>query len=118
MPFRVLSISYDGTLLKTRHDMLQQKGYAVTSAEGFNNAMEHCRSGEFDLVVIGHSIPHQDKEALFNTVQESCAAPVIALARGSEPELKGAVDTLDPMDPHRFLKAVEKIANRKQGATV
>ena len=118
MPFRILSISYDGTLLKTRHDMLHQRGYVVTSAEGFTEAMEQCHAGEFDLVVIGHSIPHNDKEALFSAVQESCAAPVIALSRGSEPQLKGAADTVDPMDPKCFLKAVEKIASSKRDAKV
>lgn len=116
MAFRILSISYDAALLKTRQHLLEQKGYSVTSAEGFTEAMECCHAGQFDLVVIGHSIPHRDKEALFNTVQQTCAAPVIALSRGSEPPLKGAAATVDPMNPIRFLESVDKIASGGRGA--
>lgn len=113
MRFRILSISYDATLLMTRQHLLEQQGYSVTSAEGFTEAMEFCQGGDYDLVVIGHSIPHKDKEAIFKRVQQTCAAPVIALSRGTEPPLKGAVDTVDPMNPVKFLEAVERISAGK-----
>ncbi|SRR5581483_216436 len=113
MAFRILSISYDATLLRTRQHLLEQKGYAVTSAEGYTEAMECCAAGDFDLVVIGHSIPHKDKEAIFKTVQKTCGAPVIALSRGSEPPLKGAAETVDPMNPVKFLEAVDRVAESK-----
>ncbi len=116
MTFRILSISYEATLLKTRQHMLEQKGYSVVSAEGFTEAMEYCHAGDFDLVVIGHSIPHKDKEAIFKEVQQTCAAPVIALSRGSELPLKGAVDTVDPMDPKRFLDAVDRVFASKKNS--
>ena len=116
MAFHILSISYDATLLKTRQHLLEQKGYSVTSAEGFTEAMECCHGGDFDLVVIGHSIPHKDKEAIFKAVQQTCAAPVIALSRGSEPPLKGAADIVDPMNPVKFLDAVDRVFANKQKA--
>jgi DNA-binding response OmpR family regulator len=46
---RILSISYDLPLLRTRQLMLTQEGYDVVSAEGFAEALEHC-SEKFDLV--------------------------------------------------------------------
>ena len=116
MPFRILSISYDATLLKTRQHLLEQKGYDVTSAEGFTEAMECCQAGDFDLVVIGHSIPHKDKEAIFKAVQQTCSAPVIALSRGTEPPLKGALDTVDPMNPVKFLDCVDRVFASKSKA--
>ena len=70
-------------------------------------------AGDFDLVVMGHSIPHKDKEAIFKAVQQTCAAPVIALSRGAEPPLKGAADIVDPMNPVKFLESVERLAASK-----
>ncbi len=106
MPLRILSISYDPLLLKTRQHLLEQRGYAVVSAEGFTEAIERCEAGKFDLVVMGHSIPHRDKEALFELIQRYCPAPVIALLRTGEEPLRGAAGSADPMNPTEFLDIV------------
>lgn len=58
---RILSVSYDAMLLSTRQMMLESHGYTVTSAEGFVDAIRMCRGGNYDLLIIGHSIPHTDK---------------------------------------------------------
>ncbi len=109
MPSRILSISYDPLLLKTRQHLLEQQGYRVVSAEGFTEATDRCRAEKFDLVVMGHSIPHKDKEALYELVQRNCPAPVIALLRSGEEPLKGAAGSVDPMNPKEFLDVVSKV---------
>jgi len=106
VPLRILSISYDPMLLKTRQHLLELQGYEVVSAEGFTEATERCQAETFDLVVMGHSIPHKDKEALFDLIQRRCPAPVIALLRAGEEPLRGAAGSADPMNPTEFLKAV------------
>jgi hypothetical protein len=50
---RLLSVSYDVSFLTTRRMLLEQRGYEVTSALGFNAALECCRVGEFDLFISG-----------------------------------------------------------------
>lgn len=42
---RILSVSYDELLLQTRHEMLQNEGYEVVSALGFQASLEHCKGG-------------------------------------------------------------------------
>jgi len=110
MSFRILSISYDAMLLQTRQHLLEKEGFSVVSAEGFAEALERCGAGRFDLVVMGHSIPHKDKEALLRVVNEQCPVPVIALLRGGEPPLSGAAESVDPMDPRRFVEVVHRVA--------
>jgi DNA-binding NtrC family response regulator len=110
---RILSISYDPALLSTRQQLLESRGYSVVSAEGFTSALEHCSGEHFDLVVMGHSIPHKDKEALLKAVNEGCKAPVVALVRTPEPSLKGAAESVDPRSPSDFLTAVEKILGKR-----
>jgi DNA-binding NtrC family response regulator len=116
MPRRVLSISYDPILLSIRQQLLEQNGYTVVSAEGFTEAMERCRGGEYDMVVMGHSIPHKDKEALFDAVTRHCKVPVLCLMRTGEPPLAGVAASIDPMSPSDFLKAVQDIFARKANA--
>lgn len=57
---RIFSISYDQALLRTRELLLEQMGHSVASAEGFAQAFKLCNqdSGPFDLMILGHSIPH------------------------------------------------------------
>jgi CheY-like chemotaxis protein len=99
-------------LLKTRQHLLEKEGFSVVSAEGFTEALERCHAGQFDMVVMGHSIPHKDKEALFRVVREKCPVPVIALLRGGEPPLSGAAESVDPMDPRRFIEVVHRVATK------
>jgi DNA-binding response OmpR family regulator len=113
---RILSISYDGALLSTRQTLLELQGYAVVSAEGFTNALRQCKNGSFDLVIIGHSIPHNDKEALIAEVRQSCGAPVLALLRSNEEPLEGAAASIDPMDTKRFLEAVQALTTNDRTA--
>jgi CheY-like chemotaxis protein len=61
----ILSISYDESLLVTRHLILEQAGFDVSSALGFAEAMELCSQNQhYDLVLMGHSMPRKDKSAL------------------------------------------------------
>lgn len=49
MSRRILSVSYDASLLATRKMLLEQQGYSVSSALGFSKALAHCHAGGFDL---------------------------------------------------------------------
>lgn len=61
MPKRILSVSYDCALLAARKMLLEQRGYGVTSALGFSEAVEHRQNDAFDLFILGHSIAYKDK---------------------------------------------------------
>jgi DNA-binding response OmpR family regulator len=63
---RILSISYDESLLQTRAMLLERAGYEVDSALGFSAAIHACKTKQFDLVVLGHSIPVEDKEQIIS----------------------------------------------------
>lgn len=111
MPKRILSISYDPALLWTRQMLLQQIGYDVRSVEGFAATLRTCREErqQFDLVVLGHSIPREDREAIIREISEACPAPVLALLRPHESHVKGASRSIDASDAAAFLAAVEEI---------
>lgn len=105
----ILSISYDDTLLHTRHLLLESRGHEVTSAHGFTHSMEQCAQSHWKLLIMGHSIPDRDKRALMAEFRKNCAAPVLALHRMGEPRLEGAEHTIMQDHPEQLLTTVEKI---------
>jgi len=114
MTKRILSISYDPSLLLTRQLLLQQMGHEVRSAEGFAKAWDICgeHGGGFDLIILGHSIPRSDKEAIIAHVAKACTAPVLALLRPHEGDVRGATRSVDASDPMGFLAAVREMLSR------
>lgn len=88
----ILSISYDPALLRTREMLLTQMGHRLNSAEGFAQARSFCahQDGDYDLIILGHSIPHDDKVELVKWCAERCSCPVLALLRPNESPVEGA----------------------------
>jgi CheY-like chemotaxis protein len=104
---RILSISYDASLLFTRQAMLELAGYEVVSAEGFASALEQCL-GVFDLIIMGHSIPQKDKQAIVAELhQHGCDAPLLSLLRNGESKIPEAAYAVDPHHPRDLLDAVQ-----------
>jgi DNA-binding response OmpR family regulator len=116
MSKHILSVSYDQALLSTRQMLLQGAGYEVTSARGFHEAVESCRKGDFDLVVIGHSIPRKDKLALVQVTRMVSQAPVLSILRPTSAALAEADYSVKSEEgPQALLTAVHQALeqNRK-----
>jgi CheY-like chemotaxis protein len=111
---RILSISYDETLLSTRQLMLEAQGHKVSSALGFATALKLCRESDYDLLIMGHSIPSSDKEQIIKTLRLVCKAPVLALLRATEPQLRVAEYNHELHGPEQFLHAVNKALNKEE----
>ena len=108
---RVLSISYDETLLRTRELMLESAGHEVISALGYRDAMETCVSTA-ELAIIGHSIPSKDKLAIIDCFRTANPKGiVIALTRAGEPRLREVDHYVNPGNPEELLRAVTWIVN-------
>jgi len=115
----ILSVSYDQALLRTRELLLKQTAeYAVTSALGFTEAVECCRTGQFDLFILGHSIPLKDKLELIKVFRTRCAAPVLALRKMGEVTPDGADAHVDPNDIDSLLEAVKTLMPGSTDATI
>jgi DNA-binding response OmpR family regulator len=112
MKKRVLSISYDDAILKTRQLILEQAGFEIVSAWGFSNAMEYCEKGDFDVVLIGHSLPPDDKTALVKVLRRHCDRPVISVRRSGQHTKHPAADYSIAADdgPEALVKVVKEAA--------
>jgi|SRR5689334_607238 len=114
MKKHILSISYDKTLLVTRELMLAQAGYDVSSAFGYAEALEICSARhDFDLVLMGHSMPQKDKTALVAALRPVCEAPVLSIRRHGDLPLQQADYSIDADEgPQALLKAVAAVFQR------
>jgi PleD family two-component response regulator len=111
---RILSVSFDEQLLRTREMILEDIGHQVVSALGFRDAMKECQNAEaYELFILGHSIPHSDKEALISAFRARNRAPVIALKRADERPVNGADFEVEP-EPNQVVKLVGRIMADKR----
>lgn len=108
MTKRILSVSYDASLLATRRMLLEQRNYHVTSALGFTEAIAHCRDATFDLFILGHSIPGSDKAELIKTFRGNCEAPIMSLTRHGEDSVSSDYH-VNPDNPEELLRIVDSI---------
>src|SRR5690348_17087705 len=109
---RILSVSYDVSLLHTRQLILQQPGHDVISAFGFAYALKHGNFIQsFDIFILGHSMPTDDKEALISDFRKHCpGGAVIALRRNGERPVIGADYEIEP-EPKEIVDVVARIAS-------
>jgi DNA-binding NtrC family response regulator len=80
---KIFCVSYDAELLSTRRLVLQQAGFAVSTATSLEEAKRCLGHEDFDLAIIGHSMPRADREVLAREIKRSNADTVIiSLYRG------------------------------------
>lgn len=93
----VLSIGQDATLLLTRNQVLERAGYSVESYVNTAAAMRRFSDGDFDVVVLCHSVKREDRERLVAKMKASRPSAVLVFV--SDGEEAGVADvTVHSMD--------------------
>jgi DNA-binding response OmpR family regulator len=78
----VLSVGQDFALLETRNAILRARGYIVESEPSVKQAISRFRAGDYDLVLVCHSIPSRDRDHLANSIRASGSLiPIILISR-------------------------------------
>src|SRR5262249_17422623 len=109
MPAHILYVSYDDRILIARRTLLEGEGYLVSSALGFKEATAACGDGEFDLFILGHSIPYSDKERLIALFRSNSPAPILSLWRRDERVLDTVNYVAFSDDPGLLVKNIATI---------
>jgi DNA-binding response OmpR family regulator len=106
-PARILSITYDRSLATTREMLFTSVGFQVSSASTVDQAIKLCADKKFELIVIGHSMPMEDRRLLVRELRRRCAAPLLALQRPEETPVTGVDYAFDStQSPSRLLAEV------------
>jgi DNA-binding response OmpR family regulator len=112
-PKSVLCVSWIPSLASTREMLLTEAGYLVISALGKEEAVLKS-DGKADLLVLGHSLPREDKQELIQWFREQSKSPILSLLKPGQDKLSGADVGVEAFKPGDFVRAVQTIlaANR------
>jgi DNA-binding response OmpR family regulator len=80
MPFVILSVGCDPTLLKRRNSALENAGYSVVGAGNSTQAMNKFFSAHFDLVLLCHSLGSERRRLAGVINLYSRSTPVILIS--------------------------------------
>ena len=106
MPDIVLAIGLDPSLMTIRDLVLQSAGYAVVEASSLEEAVDHFQSGDFDLVLLCHSVPAADREHLASLIRASGSRiPIVSIA-GSLGECDAFANSTLEDGPNAFVAGI------------
>jgi DNA-binding NtrC family response regulator len=110
---KILAVSYDESLLRTRKMILEREGFAVSAASGLEEATRACADATpFDLILLGHSIPRGEKEKMLAELKRHCRAPILSIRSHADPPVPGADYSVDSHDgPEALISAVKQVLN-------
>jgi CheY-like chemotaxis protein len=105
MPITVaLAIGFDPWLLASQNSAWRSAGCFVTEAGSVAEAIDQLKSGDFDLVLLDHSIPAPSREGLTFLVRASGSlVPVVCL---TEPLANAGTSSIRPNDPDWLLQRI------------
>ena len=76
----ILAIGRDPGLLHLREEVLRTGGYAVVSTHSINDAVRKITEGDFDAVILCHTLPAGQKKTLISFVRaHSPSTPCVAI---------------------------------------
>jgi DNA-binding NtrC family response regulator len=105
---RILSVCNDGSVLRTRGLVLQNAGYNVCPAEDVSQAVDRCSSNNFDVAVLGASLPYNDRIALAAEVKKRWPSTHVVMYCRIHEIPANADAVIDPLDgPGALLFAIE-----------
>jgi len=105
----VLSIGFDLALLDIRNQVLQSAGYIVVSAMSAEEAIHLFRDGDFDLVILCHSLPREHCERLTHFIRNSGSRIPVACVSGEFRQSPPFTDATLEKTPVQFLAGIRDL---------
>ncbi len=107
---QVVCVSWDSSLAASREMLLDNAGYLVVSALGTVDALHKCRQNtNADILVLGHSVPQEEKRKIITVFREHNSVPVLSLLNVNQERLPEVEYAVEALDPGRFLDTVRLI---------
>lgn len=109
----ILAVGLDSSLLADRHSIWQTAGYFITSAGSIREAILQFKNGDFDLILLGHSIPAESRERLTSLIRASGSRiPVVYITDGSGYSDSFADATMKN-EPHHVIEGIGELLAKR-----
>ena len=112
----VLAVGLDSWQLTLQDLDLKSAGYVVISAISIRDAIEQFKVGDFDLVLLGHSISAEQKERLTSLIRASGSRTPVVCIPNSSGDCNSFVDETLQDDASALLTGMEEILAKPQRA--
>jgi DNA-binding NtrC family response regulator len=109
----VLAVGLDSLILTSQKPVWQSAGYLVRFASSVREAMTHFRDGDFDLILLGDSIPADSRERLTYLIRASGSRiPVVRLTDSSS-DCDSFADATIRNEPMRLMQNIGELMDKK-----
>ena len=106
----ILAVSNEPGLLESRSSILRSDGYVVEPVLSVEQAIDRLLNRDFDLVLLGHSIPAHDRTRLTRLIRASgLPTAVVTVAPLIDPVPYEAADAIVEGSPEMLLSGIREI---------
>ncbi len=109
----ILSVGIDPLTLCAREAVLRSAGYIVVSAMSIKEAFHLFLDGDFDLMVLCHTLPVRDRERLTCLIRASGSRIPVACISGTPGEQTAFSDATLEENSVEFLAGVRRLLARR-----
>ena|ERR1700753_602914 len=110
----VLAIGVDSALLKTQGSLWKAAGYVVNVAGSIREAIDHFKVGDFDLVLLGSSIPAENRERLTYLIRSLGSSVPVAFIAESSSDCDRFADATLRTEPKAMLAGMRELMARRR----
>ena len=112
LPIVALAVGRDAVLLETRGQVLRNAGYTVVSALSVEQALQSFASGDFDIVIVCHSIPVRDRERLTYAIHRHGPNTPVVVVTARVSAIDRFVDAMIENEPEILLQEIPRILHK------
>jgi len=107
----ILAVGNDSVVLATRTAVLRTAGYLVDTVESASEAIARFHNGDFDLVLICHSVPTGERDWLTRVIRSTGSrTPILVVSPFSD--ARGLADEVISNHPQKMLESIESALQR------
>jgi CheY-like chemotaxis protein len=107
-----LAVGRDPVLLETRGQLLRKAGYRVVSALSTEQALQNFASGDFDIVILCHSIPVRERERLTYAIHRHSPNTPVVVVRARVSAMDSFADATIENEPEILLQEIPRILHK------
>jgi CheY-like chemotaxis protein len=106
----ILAVGKDPAWLESRSSILRHAGYIVDSEYSVKHAIDRFRQGDFDLVLLCHSMPAQDRNRLIHSIRAfGSLTPIVSVASLHAHAPDAFADAMAEDAPEKLLSCIKNV---------
>jgi len=107
-----LAVGLDPLLLETRNRVLESAGHTIVSALSVEQGLERFVCGDFDIVILCHSIPVRERERLTYAIRRRGPKTPVVVVTTRFSAMDSFADAMIENEPEILLQEIPRILHK------